>query len=76
MIVLGRVCWPNSFNITVGGGLILAAAVDLSWSFEMHMTLLLLLLHFVPIWYLRQQGELCYTGHEGWDWVPEQAQTF
>lgn len=76
MIVLARACWPNNINLTVGGGLILAAAVDLSWTFDMHMTLLLFFLHFVPIWYFRQRGELCPAGREAWDWDPAHAQTF
>lgn len=76
LTILARVCWPNNFDLTVGGGLILAAAVDLSWTFDLHMSLLLFILHSVPIWYFRQHGELCHSGHEGWDWSPEQAQTF
>lgn len=76
MIVLARVCWPNDFNVTMGGGLILAAAVDLSWTFDMHMTLVLFLLHFVPIWYFQRRGELCHSGQEHWDWGPEKVQTF
>lgn len=76
VMVLARVCWPNNFNMTVGGGLVLAAAVDLSWVFDLHMTLLLFFLHFVPIWYFHQRGELCHRGQEHWDWGSEHAQTF
>lgn len=70
MIALARACWPNSFNLAVGGALVIAAAIDLSWMFDMKMTILLFLFHFIPIWYFRGQGELCHTDHDGWEWNP------
>lgn len=70
MAVLGRACWPSSLNMAVGGGLVLAAAVDLSYTLEMWLTGLLLLLHFTFVLALRKWAELCQVGHEVWEWHP------
>lgn len=70
MAVLGRACWPSSFNMAVGGGLVVAAAVDLSYNLEMWITGLLLLLHFTFVLAFRRWAELCQVGHEVWEWHP------
>lgn len=68
MSLLGRACWPNSFNITVGAGLIMAAAVDLSWTLETWMTVLLCLLHLLFVFMLRSRAQLCHAGPDTWEW--------
>ncbi|KAJ4397405.1 putative serine/threonine-protein kinase iks1 [Gnomoniopsis smithogilvyi] len=61
-------CWPNNFNVATGGGLVLAAAVDLSWTLEMWITGILLLLHFALVLLFRRQAQLCQASPERWDW--------
>lgn len=70
MTFLVRACWPNNFNIAAGSGLVLAAAVDLSWTLELWMTGLLLLLHFVLVSLFRWRAHFCQAGPEMWDWNP------
>lgn len=54
--------------MAAGGGLVLAAAVDLSWRLEMWFTGLLLLLHFSLVLLFYRQAQLCQAGPEMWDW--------
>lgn len=68
MTFLARACWPNNFNVVAGGGLVLAAAVDLSWTLEMWLTGLLVLLHFALIFLFHWQAQLCQASPEIWDW--------
>lgn len=68
MTLLAQTCWPNSFNMAAGGGLIMAAAVDLSWTLEMWITGLLLLLHLGFIFTLHSRAQLCQAGPELWEW--------
>lgn len=70
MAVLGRACWPGSFNMTVGGAVLVAAAVDLSWNFEMWITGFLFLLHFIFVVVSQRRAELCQLRHEAWEWHP------
>lgn len=68
MTFLARACWPNNLNMAAGAALVLAAAVDLSWTLEMWITGLLLLLHFFLILLFRQRAQLCPAGPEMWEW--------
>lgn len=68
MALLARACWPSTFDVTVGGGLILVAAVDLSWTLEMWITALLLLLHLIFVGVFTSRAHLCQAGPELWEW--------
>lgn len=68
MTLLARACWPNNFNMVAGGGLVLAAAVDLSWTLEMWITGLLLLLHFSLVLLFDRRAQLCQPSPELWEW--------
>ncbi|KUI54692.1 putative serine/threonine-protein kinase iksA [Cytospora mali] len=70
MAVLARACWPVSFNMAVGGGLVVAAAVDLSWALDLKRTIILFLVHVVLVFIFQSRGELCLVGPEPWDWDP------
>lgn len=70
--ILARACWPTSVNMAVAGGLLVAAAVDLSWTLEMWITGLLFFLHLIFIFVSQRRAELCQLQHEPWDagWNP------
>lgn len=67
MAALARACWPVSFNMPVGGGLVVAAAVDLSWALDLKRTIILFLVHLVLVYIFQARGELCLVG---WEWDP------
>lgn len=69
MTFLARACWPNNFNMVAGGGLVLAAAVDLSWTLEMWITGLLLLLHLSLVLLFDRRAQLCQAHPELWEWT-------
>lgn len=68
LALLARACWPGSFNVAVGGAVIIAAAVDLSWTLEGWITGFLLVLHLVFVAVLRSRAQLCQAGPELWEW--------
>lgn len=68
MALLARACWPGGLNVVVGGGLLMAAAVDLTWTLEVWTTALLLVLHLVFVFVLRSRAQLCQAGPELWEW--------
>lgn len=68
MAVLARACWPGSFNMTVGGALVIAAAVDLSWTLQLWFTGTLTLLHILFVFFFQQWAELCQIRREPWEW--------
>lgn len=68
MTFLARACWPSNFNMVAGGGLVLAAAADLSWTLEMWITGLLLLLHLSLVLLFDRRAQLCQAGPELWEW--------
>lgn len=70
MVALARACWPLSFNMPVGGGLVVAAAVDLTWALDLKRTIMLFLIHLTLVFIFQARGELCLVGHEPWDWDP------
>lgn len=70
MVVMARACWPVSFNMAVSSGLVVAAAVDLSWTLDMKRTIMLFLVHLLMVFIFQARGELCLIGHEPWDWDP------
>lgn len=70
MMVLARICWPVAFNMTVGGGLVVAAAVDLTWTLDLKKSFVLFLVHLVLAFIFQARGELCLVQPEPWDWDP------
>lgn len=70
MMVLARACWPLAPNMAVGSGLVVMAAVDLSWALELKRTVILALVHVALVFIFQARGELCLVGHEPWDWDP------
>lgn len=72
MAVLARACWPGSF-LAVGSGLVVAAAVDLSWNLELYKTVALMLGHLFFIFLFPGTDKLCAGtgGHDGWEWHSE-----
>jgi hypothetical protein len=70
MLVLARACWPASFKIVMGGILIIAAAVDITWALSLRRSILLFVLHAALVLTFQRRGDLCLGGHEAWDWSP------
>lgn len=70
MVALARTCWPLSPNMPVGAGLVVAAAVDLTWALDLKRTIILFLVHLMLVFIFQTRGELCLVGHEPWDWDP------
>lgn len=70
IVALARACWPVTIDMPVGGGLVVAAAVDLTWALDLKRTVILFLVHLVLVYTFQARGELCLSGHEPWDWDP------
>lgn len=68
MAVLARACWPGSFDMTVGGALVLAAAVDLSWNLQLWFTGVLAMLHVLFVLAFQRWAGLCQTRPGPWEW--------
>lgn len=74
MAILARACWPTSFKMAMGGTLIIAAAVDLTWVLSLKRSMSFFVLHLALVLTFHGRGDLCQSGHESWDWNPALSQ--
>jgi hypothetical protein len=54
--------------MVMGGILIIAAAVDITWALSLRRSIILFVLHFALVLTFQRSGDLCLGGHHSWDW--------